>query len=94
MVGRDRVMSCKHEAFRSWVGINRQTQIEGGPVTSFSAEIRIRCRDCGTSFFFLGLPVGSDPSKPMVSRGSETLRAPIAPGPDPSTWDDDVAGHA
>lgn len=71
---------CKHENFESHVKVARLKESEElDNITGFSADIRIRCRDCKTPFEFVGLPMGSSPNIPMMSADKMELRAPIKP---------------
>lgn len=58
---------CPHLEFAASVGVGRLTQTEGGPVTSYVADIKVQCRDCGTPFQFLGLEPGYDSQGARVS---------------------------
>lgn len=69
---------CEHMNFRSDVKIIRLT--DDDQVTGYSANIKIKCTECGTPFHFIGVAGGFSPHKPMVGFGGETLRAPIMPG--------------
>ena len=53
--------------FHANVGVGRLTNGEGGPVTGYVAEIRIKCQDCGLPFQFLGLEPGYDNQGARVS---------------------------
>ena len=70
---------CQHVNFLSEASIGRLSEIEGGPITSYIAEIRIKCTDCGLPFRFLGLSAGSHSTEPRVSADALELRAPIEP---------------
>ena len=72
-------MKCQHEVFECACDIQRLTATEGGPVTHYSAEIKIRCVQCETLFEFVGLPLGTSPYRPTVSMDGFELRAPITP---------------
>lgn len=71
-------MSCDHLIFEASVDVLRLTETEGGPVTGYAADIRVRCVDCGEHFTFLG-PAGLSRAAPMVSVDGLELRAPIVP---------------
>lgn len=45
----------------------------------FSADIRIRCKDCNEPFRFLGVEPGLSTYRPMCSVDGLELRAPIEP---------------
>lgn len=70
---------CKHENFAANVNVGRITEVEGGPVTSYCADIIIKCGQCGTEFEFIGVPAGISPDAPMVSIDFKELRVPIRP---------------
>jgi len=70
---------CTHESFQAQVDVNRLSAVEGGRVTGYNADIRIKCAQCGLAFRFLGLKAGSHYAEPRVSVDAEELRAPIEP---------------
>jgi hypothetical protein len=74
---------CKHESFEAMTNVNRLTDDEGR-VESYSADITIKCADCGMYFDFLGLPKGlspDSPSKGWTVDGVPEARLPIKPKP-------------
>ncbi len=73
----DRV--CPHADFAAEVEVNRLTSVEGGPVTGFWADIRVRCADCGEPFRWIGVPVGAMADRPACSVDETELRAPLRP---------------
>lgn len=70
-------MTCVHFGFLATGDVNRLTDSDGGPVTGYAADIRIKCADCGLPFVFVGVPFGSSPNQPMVSVDGQELRAPL-----------------
>lgn len=70
---------CQHERFEARVDTTRLTSAPGGPVTGYTADVRIRCAQCGMPFRFLGLKPGASPTQPMVSVDATEARLPIAP---------------
>ncbi len=70
---------CEHENFRCVADIARLSKIEGGPITGYTANIRVACALCGLPFRFIGLAAGSHPSEPRVSVDGIELRAPLEP---------------
>lgn len=66
--------TCRHLAFEAFVTVNRLED-----TGRFSADVMIRCRDCGSPFRFLGLPSGVLTATPTVSIDGLELRAPIEP---------------
>ncbi|MEU3455655.1 hypothetical protein ABZ671_18940 [Micromonospora sp. NPDC006766] len=70
---------CDHVAFAGQFDINRITATDGGPVTAYSADIRITCETCGEQFRWIGAPAGLSPARPTVSVDETVLHAPIRP---------------
>ena len=71
---------CAHPQFDSQVGIGRLTDVEGGPVTHYTAEIRVHCADCKLPFEWIGPPLGViDANAPVVGLDRLELRIPIEP---------------
>lgn len=70
---------CPHEDFDAVVEVNRLTSEPDGPVTAYSADIRIRCSQCDEPFRWIGVQAGVRPDQPMVSVDETQLRAPIRP---------------
>jgi hypothetical protein len=65
---------CTHERFHTDVAVIRIEETQ-----QLTTDIRVHCEDCGMPFRWLGLKMGSHPSRPMVSVDGLELRAPIAP---------------
>lgn len=65
-------MSCKHEDFLAHVRVNRLE--DSG---RFSADVTIKCVQCGTPFRFLGLPAGLDLNGATVSADGTEARLAI-----------------
>lgn len=76
---------CPHLNFEAQVDVNRLTEKEGGPVTKWAADIRIRCADCGAECHFVGVDQGLSFRRPMCSADGTELRAPIAIGKVPAS---------
>lgn len=70
---------CEHMEFAAEVGVNRLTAKDGGPVTSYMAEVRIKCVKCGLPFQFLGLEPGVDLGGARVSLDGLEANIAIAP---------------
>lgn len=70
---------CAHEQFMTKARIGRLSDVEGGPITGYTAEIHIECSECGLQFRFIGKKFGSSPFEPMLSADGLELRAPIEP---------------
>lgn len=71
--------ACAHEEFEVWADINRLSEEEGGPIHAYSADIRIRCKDCQEPFRFIGVPAGVLGDRPACSVDETELHAPIRP---------------
>jgi hypothetical protein len=65
---------CKHESFDCSVTVNRLEDIG-----RFTADVRIKCLQCGMPFRFIGLPAGVDLNGAAVSINGEEARMAIAP---------------
>jgi hypothetical protein len=74
---------CQHEQFEVMAKVVRLTDGDNGPVTGYTADIRIKCVQCEMPFEFIGVPGGYSPSQPMVNFDGTELRAPIRPSSDP-----------
>jgi hypothetical protein len=70
---------CEHFSFISYANVFRLTDIDNGPVTGYSVEVKVQCSDCGMPFGFVGVDQGISTYKPMVSFDRKELRAPIVP---------------
>jgi len=81
MVDLDR--PCPHEHFAADVAVNRIGEDDPGNDTGlpnhYSADVRVRCVDCGEPFRWIGVPAGLSPHQPMCSVDETELRAPIRP---------------
>ncbi len=66
---------CQHEEFDAKCTVERI----GDPVTDYSIDVHVKCRQCGQPFRFKGLGVGVSFQRPLVSIDGEELRAPIEP---------------
>lgn len=71
--------ACDHENFRADVEIHRLASVENGPITGYSADIRVSCVDCGEVFRWIGAPTGLSPRHPAVSLDGAELHAPLRP---------------
>jgi hypothetical protein len=65
---------CEHKSFSADVVVNR-LEDRG----RFSADVRIRCEDCGTPFRFIGLPCGLDLNGAAVSVDGLEAHLAVAP---------------
>lgn len=73
------MMPCDHSSFRADVSVFRLSRDEGGPVTGYTADVRVSCNSCGLPFRFVGLPAGTHYAEPRVSIDGTELRAPLEP---------------
>ena len=65
---------CEHKDFEANVVVNRLE--DSG---RFMADVTIRCKDCGTPFQFVGLPVGLNLDGATVSLDATEARLAIVP---------------
>lgn len=65
---------CQHEEFHARVEVNRITD-----TGRFSADITIKCTQCGTPMEFLGLQPGLDTHGARVSIDGTEARMAISP---------------
>lgn len=86
--------ACPHESFMANVAVGRLQAGEGGPVTRFSADVRIECVDCGVQMKFVGLPMGVDLNGAAVSIDGKEARLACFPEnrPHPSNLKDEPPG--
>lgn len=70
---------CQHMNFAADVKVGRLTQVEGGPITGYTADVTVKCAECGLPFRFVGLAAGNHYAEPRVSADGTELRAPIEP---------------
>lgn len=59
--------ACEHHNFAASVKVARLTHTENGPVTGYTADVTVKCADCGLPFRFLGLAAGNHYAEPRVS---------------------------
>lgn len=76
---RKRATTCQHKQFCASVEVGRLSKNENGPITGYTADVRIKCAECGLPFRFIGIECGSSPFAPKVSVDATELRAPIEP---------------
>ncbi len=75
---------CEHMNFLVNASIGRLSVVEGGPITHYSADIQVKCSECGQPLEFVGLPLGTSAYRPTVSIDGLELRAPmVLPGTEP-----------
>lgn len=74
---------CPHENFAADVAVNRIGQDDpgndSGLPTHYSADIQVKCMDCGEPFRWIGVPGGVSPLAPTSSADQTELRAPLCP---------------
>lgn len=79
---------CDHNNFAAEVAVARLTSTDGGPVTSYLAEIRIRCEQCGIPFEFRGLETGLNLQGAAMSIDAQEANLAIIPqGTEPTPLD-------
>ena len=74
------IKNCQHMNFKTICKVIRLTDVEGGPVTGYAADINIYCADCKMPFQFLGVKVGCIATEPTTDVAGSELRIPIKPG--------------
>lgn len=74
---------CLHYKFIAQVDVNRlmsdDDPKEKQPI-GYTADISIKCAECGVNMEFIGLPGGVNFSHPTTSVDRIQLRAPLIPG--------------
>lgn len=70
---------CEHMNFAANVSVGRLTKDDSGPVTGYTADVTVKCAECGLPFRFVGLAAGNHFAEPRVSIDGTELRAPIEP---------------
>lgn len=69
-------MNCKHEQFESDVKVARIQKEEGGEITDYMVEIKVRCSNCKEFLEFKGVSGGLNFSFPTASPDNQELRLP------------------
>lgn len=69
---------CPHENNLADVDVVRLQDNEGVTI-GFSADVRIRCLDCGDRYRFLGCAPGLSPTEPRVSIDATEIHLPLSP---------------
>ena len=72
-------MKCQHKKFYVEANIARLSHEEGGPITGYTADVKVWCDQCGLPFRFVGLMSGNHYAEPRVSIDGTELRTPIEP---------------
>jgi hypothetical protein len=67
-------MKCEHENFIANVTVNRILDIK-----RFTADVTVKCADCGLPFEFIGPECGFSYEGPTVNPSAQELRIPIRP---------------
>lgn len=70
----EQIARCKHVHFNANVSVNRMAD-----TGRFSADVTIKCVDCGIPMRFIGLPGGLDMNGASVSADACEARLSIAP---------------
>lgn len=71
--------NCQHLDFGAEVHVNRLSEGEGGPVTRFTADVRIVCAQCGCRMTFSGLPHQINLDEPTVGLCGLEASLPLKP---------------
>lgn len=75
-------MTCMHKDFHANVAVGRiiaEGAADDSLPIAYSADITIKCKDCGKPFEFMGLPMGYSPMQPMCSVDGLEARVPLKP---------------
>lgn len=73
-------VTCKHEEFQSFCNVQRLSDKEGGEVSRFHAELKIRCAKCKQDFGFkTGNRRGFSMRDATTALDDKELRIPIFP---------------
>ena len=74
------MIGCAHMNFHADVVVGRiQAGESDATIIGYSADVCIKCADCGLPFEFVGLPMGYSPIQPMCSVDGQEARMPIMP---------------
>lgn len=75
--------NCSHENFVVDAKVGRLTESDNSDkVIGYSCDVKVKCKDCGLPFEWIGLPHGMNPDTPTVSLSNLELRARIKPTTD------------
>ena len=81
------IMTCAHLNFTCNATVNRISDVDEGPVLSYTVDLELHCSDCGKPFTFLGMSVGMQPDRPTVSADHTEARLPVKPASEfPRVW--------
>lgn len=69
----------QHDRFEAEASVIRLSEKEGGVITHFRVDVRVRCTLCDTPFQWIGLPNGISPEQPTRSLDGLELSAPVEP---------------
>jgi hypothetical protein len=71
---------CHHDDHEAVVNVIKLTASDTAPTpVGYTAEIKIRCANCGEPFRWTGVPAGQSPRQPTCSVDETELRAPLRP---------------
>lgn len=70
---------CQHEQFEADVAVGRISEVEGGPITHYTADVKIKCIECGLPFEFIGMPAGMNRKFPTTNVDFTEAHLPIRP---------------
>ena len=76
------MIQCLHGTFEARCEVYRLTDDPPHPenaAKAFTADLRIRCADCGEAFLFLGLGIGSFNDRPSTNYSQTEIRMAIEP---------------
>lgn len=87
--------NCKHSNFHANVSVGRiiaEGASDDSQPIAFSADVTVKCLDCGKPFEWIGLPMGYSPMQPMCSVDGLEARMPLKPQGEATRTD--LAGFA
>lgn len=83
---------CPHEEFDAVVGVGRITEVEGGPVVQYQADVRVWCKACNEPMVWIGVDPGLSPREPRMSIDGKELHLPCRPETSPADFGLDGPG--
>lgn len=91
----DSILRCKHETFAAEVDVIRLVdEHDADLVTGYTADVRVRCADCGEPFRWTGVKAGWLPSQPMCSVDEFELHAPLRPASADPDFGQGIPGYS
>lgn len=73
--------NCLHERHEATVNVIRLQEENESEPHAYTADVQIKCSQCGARFYFQGMPAGVLNDRPSVSARGDEARLPITPVP-------------